>query len=79
MNKTFQIQFGDARFATRVFAALDVDHGQHAPLIPVKFTYWENVPNGDFPTLEEAEAGMQSLVDVCGWDADTMRIVEIND
>jgi hypothetical protein len=42
-----------------------------------KITGWYDEPNGDFDTLEEAEAGLQSLVDVCGHDADYMRIVEI--
>jgi hypothetical protein len=41
-----------------------------------KITGWYDEPNADFDTLEEAEAGLQSLVDVCGYDADYMRIVE---
>lgn len=40
---------------------------------------WVSEPNGDFETIEAAEAAIQSLADVCGYDADTMRIVEIND
>jgi len=38
---------------------------------------WYDEPDGTFDTLDEAEAAMQSLVDVCGYDADDMRIVEI--
>jgi hypothetical protein len=38
---------------------------------------WYDEPNGNFDTLEEAEAGLQSLVDVCGYDADYMRIISL--
>jgi hypothetical protein len=37
---------------------------------------WHDEPNGQFETLTEAEAAMQSLVDVCGYDADCLRIIE---
>jgi len=33
-------------------------------------------PNAIFDTLEEAEAGLQSLVDVCGYDGEEFRIIE---
>jgi hypothetical protein len=34
-------------------------------------------PNGIFDTLAEAQAAMQSLVDVCGYPADDMEIIEV--
>jgi hypothetical protein len=40
---------------------------------------WYDEPNGSFDSLAEAQAAMQSLVDVCGYDYDHMRIVEIAD
>ena len=36
-------------------------------------------PNGHFETLTEAEAAMQSLIDVCGYPAEDMEIFEIAD
>jgi hypothetical protein len=41
--------------------------------------YWQDEPNGTFDSIAEAEAAIQSLVDVCGYDPDTMRIIEITD
>ena len=34
-------------------------------------------PNGSFDTLAEAEAAMQSLIDVCGYPAEDMEILEV--
>jgi hypothetical protein len=34
-------------------------------------------PNGSFDTLAEAEAALQSLVDVCGYPAEDMEIIEV--
>jgi hypothetical protein len=39
-------------------------------------TNWVDEANADFDTLAGAEAGLQSLVDVCGYDADCLRIIE---
>jgi hypothetical protein len=44
-----------------------------------QFAGWYDEPNGSFDSLAEAQAAMQSLVDVCGYDADHMRIIEITD
>lgn len=38
---------------------------------------WYLEPNAEFDTVAEAEAAMQSLVDVCGYPAEDMEIVEV--
>lgn len=37
---------------------------------------WEPVAEGDFQTEQAAEEGMKALVEVSGFDADSLRIVE---
>jgi hypothetical protein len=44
-----------------------------------QFAGWFDEPNGSFDTLAEAQAAMQSLVDVCGYDYDHMRIIETSE
>jgi hypothetical protein len=34
-------------------------------------------PSGSFDSLAEAQAAMQSLVDVCGYPAEDMEIIEV--
>jgi hypothetical protein len=40
---------------------------------------WYDEPDGRFDTLADADRALDSLIEVCGYDPDTMRIVEITD
>lgn len=37
---------------------------------------WEPIPEGEFDSLEAAEAALAELVSALGWDEDKLRIIE---
>lgn len=36
---------------------------------------WEPIPEGEFSSMEAAEAAIAELVSVLGWDEDKLRII----